>query len=346
MAKKPLISIIMPTLNSAHQIQRSLDSIRKQQFDQSLVEILVVDGGSTDDTRKIAEDNGCIVLDNPLVQPECAKHVGILHAKGKIGVFLDSDEVFENDQALAKRERFFAEQPDVHFLLMGGYRKPAGTTVINDYVNNFADPFSFFMYGTSADSRYYLSSLRKRYQTVADRADHVVFSFGPSSVLPLVDACAGNAADLAYLREHFPTEMKHVNIVPQLFATLVNDTHQTGMLKNDVTVHYTGGTWHKYLNKLKWRVVVNTHYVDKAGVGFANREPTQPLWFRLKKYLFIIYALTFVLPLLVSIYYCLRRRLPVALVHAPLTFYTAVFIVWQQILKALKITPKLAAYGS
>lgn len=346
MPKAPLITIIMPTLNSANQIQRSLDSVRKQKFDQSLIEIIVADGGSTDDTRKIAEANGCRVIDNPLVQPECAKHVGILNAKGSIAVFLDSDEVFENDQALAKRAAFFKEQPDVHFLLMGGYRKPAGTTVINDYVNNFSDPFSFFMYGTSADSRYYLSSLSRRYTKKVDEPNYVVFSFGPNDVLPLVDACAGNAADLVYLRQHFAKEMKNVNVVPQLFSLLVQDSHQTGMLKDDVTVHYTGGTWRKFLNKIKWRVVVNTHYVNMAGVGFSNRESAQPLWFRLKKYLFIVYGMTLVLPVLLSIYYFIRRGLPVALMMGPLCFYTAWFIIYHQVLKALKIKPKLAAYGS
>lgn len=345
MAKEPLISIIMPTLNSAKTIKLSLESIKKQDWPADKVEVLVCDGGSKDETRQIAKEYGCRIIENPLVMPECAKHVGLLNAKGSIGVYLDSDEVFKNPRALRKRVEFFAANKDSHFLLMGGYEKPAGTTVINDYVNNFSDPFSYFMYGVSADYRYYLSSLARRYQTASDHQDYRLFRLRDNDALPLVDLCAGNTVDLDFVRENFSKEMKDVSIIPNMFTLVMMKTRRFGVLKDDVTIHYTGGTWRKYVNKLRWRVVANLFYVDKVGVGFANRDVFSPTWFKLKKFLFIPFGLTIVLPLLSSIYSAIARKLPVSLMQAPLAFYTAIIIVYYSALKLIGVTPKLTSWG-
>lgn len=68
-----LITIIMPTYNSERTIEQSLQSIRKQTIDQEQVEILVLDGGSTDATKKIAEKYGATVVINEKRLPELAK---------------------------------------------------------------------------------------------------------------------------------------------------------------------------------------------------------------------------------------------------------------------------------
>ncbi len=48
----PLVSIIIPTFNSGKTLGRCLDSVKNQTYDE--IEIVVVDGGSRDNTRAIA----------------------------------------------------------------------------------------------------------------------------------------------------------------------------------------------------------------------------------------------------------------------------------------------------
>jgi len=48
------ITFAMPTLNAARTIERALQSIRSQTIPKDQLEILVIDGGSTDATREIA----------------------------------------------------------------------------------------------------------------------------------------------------------------------------------------------------------------------------------------------------------------------------------------------------
>ncbi|MDD5182437.1 MAG: glycosyltransferase, partial [Candidatus Nanoarchaeia archaeon] len=48
----PKISVIIPTLNEENYLARTLDSIKKQKFQD--YEVIVSDSGSTDNTAKIA----------------------------------------------------------------------------------------------------------------------------------------------------------------------------------------------------------------------------------------------------------------------------------------------------
>ena len=104
MSKEIYFSVIMPTLNSESTIEKSLISIRSQNFDQDQVEIIVADGGSVDKTKEIAQKYSCRILHNEQVQPESAKYIGITNAKGKVCLFLDSDEVLKDKESFKKEK--------------------------------------------------------------------------------------------------------------------------------------------------------------------------------------------------------------------------------------------------
>ncbi len=335
----------MPALNSEKTIEKSLISIRKQDFNQKLVEILVVDGGSTDRTKAIARKYGCRVIPNPRVQPECAKHEGILHARGHFAVFLDSDEVWKYSDALQKRAKVFENTPDVKFIMSGGYQKPPRFSSINDYIMNYADPFSHFMYGISSHEGAFLKSIVRKYGVTREFTDYCVLQFDRKAALPLVDISAGNTINLDALKTEHAKIIRNVNVVPLAFNLMTGKSRLAAILKKDAVIHYSADSFRKYLNKIRWRIVINIHYTDKVGVGYTNRETFQPLWFRLKKFLFLPYAFTLVLPFLSGLWFSIIRRKPVLMLHLPLTLYTAVTIVYQYVLNVLGIKPVLKSYG-
>ena len=54
--KYPTISVITPTFNSKSTIEKCLTSVRKQNYPQNKIEIILIDGGSIDDTKKITKN--------------------------------------------------------------------------------------------------------------------------------------------------------------------------------------------------------------------------------------------------------------------------------------------------
>ena len=339
----PTVSVIMPTYNSSRTIRLALDSLRQQTVKD--LEILVVDAGSSDDTRAIAAEYGCRVLDNPRMQPEIAKHIGLQDAKAGYAMFLDSDEALEHADSLARRLRVL-HRGAASIVLTGGYINPPGYPLINDYVNTFSDPFSYFMYGISSSKAGYLKSLVRRYHEESETDDAVVLGVAVDTMLPLVDLCAGNMLEVAALRRVAGTAFGDVTVIPQAFSLLVRERKCFAVLRDDAILHYSRDTYQRYLRKLRWRVVVNTHYRDAVGVGFANREEFQPLRFRLKKYLFLPYSFTVLGPAIESVKQTVAQRRAVHLLHVPFTLYTAANILYHAGLKALRIRPPLSAYGS
>lgn len=97
----PAVSIIIPTFNASKFINRALNSILRQTFEN--YEILVIDGGSTDNTLDIlyqaASNNSNIIISS---EPDKgiydAMNKGIDMAKGQWLYFLGSDDsLYSND---------------------------------------------------------------------------------------------------------------------------------------------------------------------------------------------------------------------------------------------------------
>lgn len=86
---RPTISVIIPVLDEAASIGRCLAAIRSQTYPRDRVEILVVDGGSADDTvRRVeegaAEDPRIRLLHNPRRDTSSGLNVGIAAANGEL----------------------------------------------------------------------------------------------------------------------------------------------------------------------------------------------------------------------------------------------------------------------
>lgn len=85
------LNIIIPTLNAANFLESCLASIKKQNFTD--YQILIVDGGSTDQTLAIAKKFKAKVLPNPLKTAEAAKAIGVRASKSDYVALIDSDNI-------------------------------------------------------------------------------------------------------------------------------------------------------------------------------------------------------------------------------------------------------------
>ena len=69
-SEKIILSIITPTLNNQKDIKHFIESIKRQNFPKNKMEIVISDGGSVDETIKIAKKMGARVIKNPYVFAE------------------------------------------------------------------------------------------------------------------------------------------------------------------------------------------------------------------------------------------------------------------------------------
>lgn len=89
----PLVSIITPTFNREHTLQRAIDSVLAQTYQNW--ELIIIDDGSTDHTRELVgavTDKRVKYLHKENGGPSKARNYGIEHARGKWIMYLDSDD--------------------------------------------------------------------------------------------------------------------------------------------------------------------------------------------------------------------------------------------------------------
>jgi glycosyltransferase involved in cell wall biosynthesis len=90
----PLFSVIIPTYNRAAKLQRTLESVLAQSYDN--FEILVMDDGSTDNTAEVvasfADQRITYRWDKNFGGPARSRNRGITLAKGQWVCFLDADD--------------------------------------------------------------------------------------------------------------------------------------------------------------------------------------------------------------------------------------------------------------
>ena len=98
----PFVSILVPCFNEEKYIVELLNNLLKQDYPEDSYEILLIDGISTDGTRKIILDfigsrQNMQLLDNPERFVPFALNSGIRRAKGEIILRMDAHAVYPNN---------------------------------------------------------------------------------------------------------------------------------------------------------------------------------------------------------------------------------------------------------
>ena len=90
----PRVSVVIPVKNGERYLAEAIESIRGQALPSH--EIVVVDDGSTDGTRRIVEREypECRYHYQETAGPAAARNAGLRLSRGEMIGFLDSDDVF------------------------------------------------------------------------------------------------------------------------------------------------------------------------------------------------------------------------------------------------------------
>ena len=123
MDDKPLISVIIPSYNRGHLIQKAAQSVLEQTYKN--IELIIVDDGSTDNTesqvKSIADSRIKYFKLEKNTGACAARNKGIQEANGEYISFNDSDDCWKNEKLETQLEFLKQENADVVLCAMRCY---------------------------------------------------------------------------------------------------------------------------------------------------------------------------------------------------------------------------------
>ncbi len=136
-----MISVVVPVYNTGQFLERVISALKSQDMDGSGYELIFVDNGSTDNSLSILSQHEDIQTLRELKRGSyAARNRGVLHARGDIIVFTDSD-CFPVHGWLSAIKAYFDSHPRAQALL--GPRMSPGNNrslqLVSDYENQKAE---------------------------------------------------------------------------------------------------------------------------------------------------------------------------------------------------------------
>jgi len=123
------ISVIIPTYNRYQTLRKTIESLLNQDLEKDKYEIIVVDDGSTDETKWEIQSYPIKYIRQEHQGPAIARNTGVKIATGKLLAFIDSD-------AIADKE--WLKKALSHF------QSPSLTILEGKIINPSSEPLSLF----------------------------------------------------------------------------------------------------------------------------------------------------------------------------------------------------------
>jgi glycosyltransferase involved in cell wall biosynthesis len=139
-----MISVVIPSFNEEERIEGCLKSLHNQTLPRDQYEIIVVDGGSKDKTRDVAERYADILFIQSSPKVGGARNDGAQRAKGEILVTTDADTFLPPDWL----ERIMKDFQDPAVVMVYGPVKPIEKSLKNHAYLFLANRFAGIGYLT------------------------------------------------------------------------------------------------------------------------------------------------------------------------------------------------------
>lgn len=299
------VSFIIAVLNERHRLPPVIESIRAQDYPAELVEIVVVDGLSTDGTQQYARDAGCVVVDNPRRLAEPGHLLGYAAATGDVLCIIAADNILNTRDFIRRIVEPF-EDPNV-YAAVPRVVSTRDDNLSTKYINDFTDPFNHFLYGDAAAPATFARAYRVKRRT----PNYIVYDF-PVERPPLVAIAQG-----VTVRAHAPKRegWEEDDILP--IVDILSAGHDIAYVPGALIEHHTveglGNFLRKFGPRISKRLEDRKQPVWERATAWTRARKT-------RAYLWPFYSVSIVGPVVAGVVGAVRDRRLTWLYHPVINF--------------------------
>lgn len=298
----PSLSIVIVNRNDAKRLQVCLEHISQQSYPKSQIEILVVDGGSSDNSQEVAEKFGAVFIDGGYPENmEARRAIGVKKAKNEILVFIDTDNYLPDENWFKEMIEPLTTDPEIFASQTLWYAYRRQDKIFNRYcaLFGFNDPVAFYLGKADRMTHYQKKwSLNGKAQ---DCGNYYKAEFTPDN-LPTV-GCNGFLIRRQILEQVVtePERFFHIDVI----YDLVQKGHKSlAFVKNDI-IHDTSASLFKLIKKrLSY---CQNHNIELQKYRRYQVFDSQKSRNKLSLLKYIIYSLTIIKPLFDAIRGFIRK---------------------------------------
>jgi len=134
MPPRPLVSVILPTFNRTHYIERAVTSILKQSYAD--LEIIIVNDASVDNTSEIVcslrDERIKVICHEKNKGLAAARNTGINNSRGEFITFLDDDDEWLPEKIIKQLAVFESSKEEIGLVFTNGYSEAEKRNIITE----------------------------------------------------------------------------------------------------------------------------------------------------------------------------------------------------------------------
>ncbi len=304
--KLPPLSIIIVTRNSERTLKECLKRIKMQDYNAP-IEVLLIDGGSVDNSKRIAKESGLsahFINGGYPDNQEARRSVGIENATYEICVFIDSDNYMIGKKWLQEMVEPLLIDKEIIATQTLRYAAPKNESLLNRYFGLLggADPVAYYL-GKDDRLSWMFDTWNLLGIVLEEKKNYFKIAFDPTNY-PSVGCNGVMFRKSILLKSNWGSHENYFHA--DVFVDIGKQGYNKfGIVKNEI-FHITAGTPISFLKKR--RLYMQLHHqslhTKRRQLVFDPHKRSDVL----KLVLFIFFAITFVEPIIESLVGYAKKR--------------------------------------